>query len=158
MVELKCCREAVKKPSLCPQGAGTGSKTDLHLDTDNPTTGDPKKPEEWRPMARENHCILQKARGKVKSWKKFLREGDVLPMGFGEEVGFCWLKGRRGVQDRGTEAREWARDSDVSLSKVRRIFIPWSKPCYKYQSTCPAFTIQQGCYRWSGGVDRGHLA
>lgn len=38
--------EAVKKPSLCPQGAGTGSKTDLHLDTDNPTTGDPKKPEE----------------------------------------------------------------------------------------------------------------
>lgn len=53
-------------------------------------------------MARENHCILQKVRGKVKSWKKFLREDDILPMGFEEEVGFCWLKRKRspGEEDR----------------------------------------------------------
>jgi len=30
-------------------------------------------------MARENHCILQKVRGKVKSWKKFLREYSIFP-------------------------------------------------------------------------------
>ena len=40
--------------------------------------------------------------GESEKLKKFLREDDILPMGFEEEVGFCWLKRKRspGEEDR----------------------------------------------------------
>lgn len=77
--------------------------------------------------ARENHFLLQKLRGKVKSWREFLKRGEARNKTWERRRILLVEKEEKGVQGGRTWAGHWENTVVFHWAKPR-LLILWSRP------------------------------